>query len=289
MNEFLDKLLKIQSDYFKRMQLLFILDLISIFCILIAIFYFFLRLYIKNYYPDLPVDVIFPILALAIGLTGALLKHRNDHKKNVTLLIEDKYTDLKEKLRTAYDNRDETNIIVESLKNLVLNGLDAVSASKLIASSVVIINIVITIIFITVAATVSLNPQLGIPPDDVAKFAGTIGGTMGNLTNETITSVTGVPEDSNKAGRTGSGYIFGQPKIAPVEGKPVDLALEMGGGVGNVPKDYNPEQNQFIRSAAFPVDVLGSNVSDGGYSILMKKSETEKELINKYAVERSKI
>jgi len=34
------------------------------------------------------------------------------------------------------------------------------------------------------------------------------------------------------------------------------------------------------------VDILGSNVSDGGYSLLMKKTETEKQLINKYAVER---
>jgi hypothetical protein len=33
---------------------------------------------------------------------------------------------------------------------------------------------------------------------------------------------------------------------------------------------------------------MGSNVSDGGYSMLMKKTESEKQLINKYAVEISK-
>jgi len=54
-------------------------------------------------------------------------------------------------------------------------------------------------------------------------------------------------------------------------------------------RDTSQTSNQFIKSAAFPVDVLGSNVSDGGYSMLMKKTETEKMLINKYAVERSKI
>ncbi|HEY9206293.1 MAG TPA: hypothetical protein VIO58_10275 [Candidatus Methanoperedens sp.] len=292
MSDFLDKLLKIRSGFFGKMRLIMILDLIIIFSIIYSIFIilnagYFLEKSIPN--SQIPVSAIPPVLAVFIAIIGAYLLHRKDKRMNVTLLIEKKYPELDERLRTAYDNRDESNVILESLKSYVFETLDKVSVSQLFAKGRIAAKIMITIIFIAATAYVFVTPDARIPPDDVAKFAGTISGTMGNLTNETITSVTGVPEDGNKAGKTGSGYIFGQPKIAPVEGKPVDLALEMGGGVGNVPKDYNPEQNQFIKSAAFPVDVLGSNVSDGGYSILMKKSETDKELINKYAVERSKI
>jgi len=38
-------------------------------------------------------------------------------------LIEKKFSELKEKLRTAYDNRDESNIILDALKSEVSEGL----------------------------------------------------------------------------------------------------------------------------------------------------------------------
>lgn len=47
--------------------------------------------------------------------------------------------------------------------------------------------------------------------------------------------------------------------------------------------------NQFMPSARYPVDVLGSNVSDGGYATLMQKTEAEKKLIQDYAVNISEI
>lgn len=65
------------------------------------------------------------------------------------------------------------------------------------------------------------------------------------------------------------------------------MPLKEGDGQGNMPKDYTMNQNLFLRSTIFPVD-NGSNVSDGGYGALNKKSEAEKELINIYAVETSK-
>ncbi|HEY9245555.1 MAG TPA: hypothetical protein VIO11_01790, partial [Candidatus Methanoperedens sp.] len=238
---------------------------------------------------QIPVNIIPPVLASMAALIAALLLHRKDKRTNVTLLIEEKYEELNEKLRTAYDNRDDSNVIVDSLKNYVFDALAKVSPSQLLKKGRIAAKILIATIFIISTIVFIMNPGFRVPPNDVAKFADTIGTAVGNLSNETFTVITGAPVDQNQAGKTGSGEILGRPEIAPVEGKPVDLALDIGGGQGNTPKDYSPEQNQFIRSAAFPVDVLGSNVSDGGYSILMKKSETEKELIDKYAVERSKI
>lgn len=289
MDDFLEKLLKIQSEFFKRMRLLFILDLLSIFSISYALFIIFQAEYLlqkTSLYPQFPVAFIPPVLAFIIAIIGAFLLHRKDRKKNVTLLTENKYPELKEKLRTAYDNKDETNVIVESLKSLVSELLAGVSASKLLSGRVIATKIILVIIFIFLAALVSFNPDYRVPPDTLNNISTAVTGTIGNATG---VFVTGPPVDNNKAGTTGQGDIFGKPDIAPIQGKPVDLSLKQGEGLGNTPSEYKPEQNQFIKSAAFPVDALGSNVSDGGYSTLMKKTQTEKELINKYAVQRSNI
>ncbi|KCZ70708.1 hypothetical protein ANME2D_02731 [Candidatus Methanoperedens nitroreducens] len=291
MGDFLDKLLKIQSGYFKRMRLIFILDLISIFSILYAVLIIFQHAadFLDKYSLPVPIEVILPILAFVTAIISALLLHRKDNKININLLIENKYSELKERLRTAYDNRNENNIIVDSLKDHVSVSLTGVSSSHLLATGMLITKILVTVIFISGAAMVSLNPdKYAIPPETFTNITSTVNETIENINNQTF-NAQGPPVETDKVGTTGQGDIFGKPNIAPIEGKPVDLSLDSGSGAGSTISEYSPDKNQFIRSADFPVDVLGSNVSDGGYGALMKKTETEKELINKYAVERSKI
>ncbi len=90
-------------------------------------------------------------------------------------------------------------------------------------------------------------------------------------------------------GIKGTGDIIGKPKIASIAGENIDLTIFSDMGSGFIIKNSSQTPNQFIGSAMFPVDVIGSNISDGGYNILMGKTEAEKQLINKYAIERSKI
>jgi hypothetical protein len=298
MSDFMEELQKIHSEYFRRRQFLFILDLISIFSIFYAIFIIFqVEFFLEHssfflFMPNSFIKMALPIFSLIIAIIGAFLLHRNDYKINVTLLVEEKYPELREKLRTAYDNRNETNVIVEALKSLVLRGLTIVSVSKLLETSIIVTKIILVFIFIFGAAIVSIYPEFRIPPETLtntlSNISSTITGKVGIGINETI-EVVGRPEDFQKVGVGGGGDIFGKPKIASIEGKNIDLTLYSGMGTGFEVRDVSQTQNQFIKSDVFPVDVLGSNVSDGGYGILMKKTETEKELINKYAVERSKI
>ncbi|MDP2767598.1 MAG: hypothetical protein Q8O41_09145 [Candidatus Methanoperedens sp.] len=290
MNDFLDKLQKIRSGYFSRMRLLFLLDLISFFCVSYAIFIILHLAYFlekSSLYLSVRIDIIPPSLAFIIAIICALLLHRKDSKINLMLLIENKYSELKEKLRTAYDNRAETNAIVESLKSNVSEVLDKVSSSHLIARGLVISKIIVAVMFISAATTVSSDPErFSIPVETIANISNTLQESLGDVANETLV-VIGQPEADDKVGKTGGGDIFGKPNIAPIEGKPVDLSLEMGLGTGYVPSEYTPDKNLFFKSAAFPVGVLGSNVSDGGYGIIMKKTEAEKKLIEDYAVKRS--
>ena len=291
MEELMERFLKIQSEYFRRRQLLFILDLISLFSILYAIFVIFQVEYFLKAIVDvrIPINIIQPILAFIIAIIGAYLLHRNDHKINMTLLIENKYPEMKEKLRTAYDNISETNVIVDSLKSLVSSGLAIVSASTLLSTTVVVTKIIVVVIFVSGAAFISFNAdKYAIPVDTLTSISETITGKPEDSTNLTIDMV-GNPEDIEKAQASGGGNIFAKPKIASIEGRNIDLTIYGGEGPGFEVRDVSQTQDQFTKSAAFPVDVLGSNVSDGGFSDLMKKTETDKKLIQDYAVERSKI
>ena len=292
MNEFLDKLSKIRSGFFARMRFLFLLDLISIFSIFYAIFIILQVEYFLNkssFYLPVPVKFVPPVLAFIIAIMSALLLHKKDSRINVNLLIENKYDVLKERLRTAYDNRDETNAIVDSLKDNVSDALTNVSSSHLLPAGKTVLKILVTIVFISGVTVVSLDPgKYSIPPEVITNFSTAITGAAGEAVNETF-KVEGRPEDFEKMGTSGGGDIYGKPKIASIEGKNIDLTIYQGMGTGFSIKEASQLQNQFIKSAVFPVDVLGANVSDGGYSLLMKKTEAEKKLIEDYAVERSKI
>src|SRR4030065_2827969 len=162
MDELMEKIKKLQSEYFKRRQLLLILDFVTIFAIIYTIFIilsagFFLDTFFND--PRIPTRIILPIIAFIIAIIGAFLLHRNDRKIKFNFLVENKYPELKEKLRTAYDNISESNVIIDSLKSLVLNGLEIVSSSKLILGSVIATKIILAILFISTAPFISLNPD----------------------------------------------------------------------------------------------------------------------------------
>jgi len=284
MDEFLVKLQKIKSGILSRQRLLFILDIVAIFSIFYSLFLILNMEYFINktaFYIPLPVHFIPPALALLVGAGIAFSLHRKDRKINLYLLIEKKYSDLKEKLRTAYDNREESNIIVDALKGEVSGSLDKASSAHILTTGKLMFRLIITVIFIAGAVIILLNPGYNIPVDVIENnFNALTGANDGNETSD----ATGNPEDFGKAG----GFET-KPKIATIEGKNIDLTIFPGYEPGVELKDVSQTQNEFIKSAAFPVDILGSNVSDGGYRILMKKTETEKQLINKFAVERSKI
>lgn len=292
MSDFLDKFLRIRSGFFSRMKFLFILDLV----IISSIFYSIFIILNAEYFLEkaaivLPIQVKYipPVTAFILALLASSLLHKKDKKINVTLLIEKKQPTLNEKLRTAYDNRHESNVIIEALNENVSRLLSNVSPSQLLSGGRILMKILVTVIFIAGAATVSLNPDYRIPP-------GQIEGAYTNftdiITGNDITvpiEIVGQPEMLDQVGQNGGGDIFGKPKIASIEGRNIDLTLYSGIGTGFEIRDESETRTRFIQSAEYPVDVLGSNVSDGGYSVIMGKTETEKELINRYAVERSKI
>lgn len=287
MDEFLVKLQKLKLGIFSRLKLLCILEIIIIFCIFYSIFMILNMEYFINkttFYIPFPVSFIPPILALFFGAAIALILHRKDNKINIPFLIEQKNSELKEKLRTAYDNREEANIILDTLKSEVSGVLDKVSSEHIITTGKLIFMLIITVGFFGGTTMIALNHErYAIPVTTIEDMVNIITGNSYGGGNETLGAV-GDPEDFGKAGG-----IETKTSIATIEGKNIDLMIFPGYEQGYELKAVSQTHNPFIASATFPVDVLGSNVSDGGYSMLMKKTESEKQLINQYAVKRSTI
>jgi hypothetical protein len=214
--------------------------------------------------------------------------HRKDSRINAIPIIERKYSELSEKLRTAYDNKEEENIIVEDLAEKVSSSLIKVPPSSLIAKKTIVLKIIIAALMISTTTFVSFT-HTQISPETLQNFTQPIFGKEGGLRNETVV-LEGRPEDlEDKVGAGKGGKILGKPTIASIEGKNIDLLLYQGVGTGfEVRESSETRKGEFIQSPIYPIDIVASNVSDGGYQALLGRSAVEKDLINRYAFEISK-
>lgn len=76
---------------------------------------------------------------------------RNKFRKNTVVLIEEKYPELNERLRTMYDNKDNKNIILENLEESILTDIRKIKYSsffdiKRIGTRIVIVLILVTLL-----------------------------------------------------------------------------------------------------------------------------------------------
>jgi len=283
-SDFIKKLMNIRTGFNRKMKFIFLIDLIIFFSIIYSITLILSLSFFLKPLTTIRPEYIQVAISFVLSLIFSLLIHRKDKKINITAIIENKRTELKEKLSTAYDNKDRTNIIIESLKSDVSNLLSNVKSSELFDNKKILLKLLIAILFISATYIIQSSPETyTIPPE---KITNTVKNITGNSSTPQTSGIIGPSEDLKKSGKKGTGEIFGKPKIASIEGKSIDLTLYSSINTGFELKDTQESESQFIQSSEFPVDVVGSNVSDGGYNELMKKTELEKQIINKYAILR---
>jgi len=287
MYEFVNLLAKIRASFQRYLRILFLIDLAA------SLSIFYMILFILNidflieklWRPPLPPSLI---LSLILAFLTSGMMHRKDSRINVIPIIEKKYSELSEKLRTAYDNKEEENIIIEDLAEKVSGSLAKVPPSSLIAKKITILKIIIAALMISATTLVSFT-HTQISPETLQNFTQPIFGKEGGLGNETVV-LEGRPEAlEDKVGAGKGGKILGKPTIASIEGKNIDLLLYQGVGTGfEVRESSETRKGEFVQSPLYPVDIVASNVSDGGYQALLGRSAIEKDLINRYAFEISK-
>ncbi|MBN2110372.1 MAG: hypothetical protein JW705_04705, partial [Methanosarcinaceae archaeon] len=97
-------------------------------------------------------NFIITIIAAFFSLILTLLLHIRDKKTATIIQIEEKYPDLRERLRTAYDNINVENIIVDDLEEKVSVRVSQVDPLVLLSKNLLLIG-VIGLLFSSISVT----------------------------------------------------------------------------------------------------------------------------------------
>jgi len=149
------------------------------------------------------------------------------HKENPLRALERTNPNLRERLRTAYDNRSKDNFIVRDLMRDMSKELLNINTDRLLnfQKTTVYVSIIIVLVFILLALTF-LDFQ-GV--DNLGDSPSGSGGGSGGGTSTDISNQQTSPDSS--AGVRASTDIYGDRSVATIEGEELELELhpEYGG------------------------------------------------------------
>ena len=178
-------------------------------------------------------------LAFAFSLILTAVRHYRAEKKDAISLIEETYPVLKERLRTAYDNRNTDNIIVRDLIGGVIIDSKPVKSSSFfnrrkLAKDLLVI--VFTVSLLTYVA--GTGYQTSISPTDLNGVIEKI-----PFVSDSNTDLYPVEENGGTSNNDSQEGLFGEPAVVVVEGKEVDLKIPPGTGQGFTSQEEGNQTN----------------------------------------------
>jgi hypothetical protein len=225
-----------------------IFSIISIFEPYTGIKYNFLGF--KVLFETLGITVVELLLTAIITTVRYSLKEKRDAIK----LIEEKFPALKERLRTAYDNRNTDNVIVKDLIGGVIISLKSVEPLTLLNKKLLTIGIGLTLITGLSAIYIATSDyHTDITPKDIPQvIAPYVPSSNSNLYPVEENGGT-ANNESNKE------QLFGKPEVIVVEGKAVDFKIPPGSGQGFTSQQEGNKTNEsFIQSDTVNPEAVAS-------------------------------
>lgn len=231
-------------------------------------------------YSILGFEIVFETLGLIItgfilSLILTAIKHLWAEKKDAISFIEEKYPVLKERMRTAYDNRNTDNIIVRDLIGGVIIDSRPVNSSVFLNRKKLAKDVLVTVFAVVVLAYVAQTGyQTTFSPTD---FSEVIENLPFSGSNSDIVSVeenggtSSDPQDNSE--------LFGEPAVIVVEGKDVDLKIPPGAGQGFTSQEEGEQNNEsFIQSDIYNPEAIASqtyyeNLPEGYRSVIQSYFE----------------
>jgi hypothetical protein len=195
-------------------------------------------------------------LAFTIALILTAIRHYRAEKKDAIALLEEKYPVLKERLRTAYDNRKTDNIIVRDLTGSVIIDSKPLKSSAFFDRRRLAKSLFVIIFTASVLAYVTgTGYQTPIGPKN-------IDGVIENIPfiSNPNPDLYSPPEDNSGTSTNNSqDGILGEPTVVVVEGKEVDLKIPPGSGQGFTnQQDANQTNDSFIQSDLVNPEAIAS-------------------------------
>ncbi|MDP2215837.1 MAG: hypothetical protein Q8J68_00875 [Methanolobus sp.] len=215
--------------------------------------------------------VVLLAVSALLSLLLTLIVHRKDDKTGAILLIEKKYPSLRERLRTAYDNKDVDNIIVNDLDQKVLLSIAQLGSIVLLSKKILTLALMGVVVSSTIVTVVTFY--------DIR-----IGDITTNDWKDLIDNLPFVPDSSNgddffeidedSEESTGTENLTGPSAVIVVEGKEVDLSLPPGSGVGFSPGNDTEQDTDFVPSSSYEIDAISSETYyesfPAGYETVIK-------------------
>jgi len=270
----------------------FLADLFATFLVLYALFtlfnmqdIFFMFSFFEPYtgarYDILGFEIVFEVLGMALlafflSLALTAIRHYRTGKKDAISLVEEKYPLLKERLRTAYDNRELDNIIVRDLIGSVILDAKSVKSSAFLNRKKLAKNFFMVVCAVAVLIYVAETGfQSGIGPTDLDGVIEDIPFISGSDSDLFSLEDGGGTSDEKDPGED----LFGEPAVIVVEGTEVDLKIPPGAGQGfTVQEEGEEPDKEFAPSAAYDPEAIASqayydNLPEGYRSIIQSYFE----------------
>ncbi|MEL4304776.1 DUF7502 family protein [Methanococcoides sp. LMO-2] len=202
-------------------------------------------------------SLLLAAISIIVALVLTIAIHIRDKKVQIVSLIEKKFPPLNERLRTAKDNKNIHNIIVDELMGNVLDIASKVNTSELLEKKRFKASMALLVASLVIFAFVNVSDyRSDVDPDDLAEI---IGDLPFIPDKENATS----PDESftldSDTGNGGEEDLMGEPAIIVVEGEEVDLSLPPGAGTGFSAGEEGEEQPpEFESSSAYEVGLISS-------------------------------
>lgn len=212
-------------------------------------------------------------LSLAFGLLLTFILHIRDDKRDTIELVEEKYPVLRERLSTAYDNREVDNIVVADLQENVTRATANVIPVAFFNKKRMYVGFLSLLIAISLLTYVSVSEyRISSTPQDIKDLLDPL-----LPENEGDGSDLAVMEETtDNSGNQSEENLIGEPTVVVVEGKQVDLTLPPGTGTGFTQGEQaNSTPEGFTPSSAYDISVISSSIYSEelpeGYESIIKQ------------------
>lgn len=281
------------SRTFHRYRLYYKLgDFVMLFLIIYALSYYFnTALLFSGYVEYYVIDTIsldrFLVAGLSMLVSALIVLVLYLRKTSVDPIgmVESRYEWMRERLSTAWDTRDEDNVVAADLRVQVTSQLARVDAGSFLDRKHLAVRLAVSLVvaslLIGLAAT---DTHSGITPEDITR-------TVDELSGEHPPGAQ-TPEDAEKTSQNGEldEELYGETSVASIEGESVEVVIVPGLGTAVTIRHAAEEDDvRFVPSQTYPVDIVASSAADESYQTLQQMSSPDRDLIMEYALLRSKL
>ncbi|HPT37391.1 MAG TPA: hypothetical protein PLZ44_03765, partial [Methanothrix sp.] len=190
------------------------------------------------YYQDNIILATSPaILSVILGLVAAT-GFRRRRRIDVFNLLE---SELSEKTRTAYDNREVDSLPMQDLARELKASLNTINPSKMLDTRQ-IKGRMLAIAILSVAAIVLAQSEIVTPSD----FQ-----TLSDIRDKALSMIDNENQMQNKSHEINlTGNIFGKPSLAVLNENKMEIMLYPGIGAGSLARNTEPVERVFQKSQA---------------------------------------